>query len=146
MHAQTWDWHWGCKGMLEDWIAERRRLKLQALERWSSWELERESHSRLEAYGRYSVARQWYGGQRQLRGIARGLAQRAGQLSREREWRDRLVREEQLRSVALGTGRVREGIGTRTEGPSSGGHGGPGPAAILSASRTFDTAACHHPR
>ena len=38
-----------CKGMLDNQVAERRRPKLQALERYSRWELEREGHNRLEA-------------------------------------------------------------------------------------------------
>ena len=33
---------------------------------------------RQETYGRYDLARQWYSNQRQLQGIAKGLAQLAG--------------------------------------------------------------------
>ena len=45
----------------------------------------------------YNLARQWYKGQRQLRGVATGLAHPAGLLSLECGWRDRLVQEESRR-------------------------------------------------
>ena len=57
---------------------------------------------RQETYGSYDLARQWYRGQRQLQGVAKGLAQLAGQLCVECGWRDRLVQEESQRRVALG--------------------------------------------
>ena len=68
----------------------------------------RKGCSRLETYGKYGSARQWCWCQRQLRGVARSLAQWAGQLSLEYEWKDRVVREERQRRVALGMSQVRE--------------------------------------
>ena len=50
--------------MLEEWVTEQRRLKLQALERHVRWELEREACSRLGTYARYGLAKQWYWCQR----------------------------------------------------------------------------------
>ena len=35
-----WEWYQGCKGMLEEWVAERRRVKLQAVEKRARRELE----------------------------------------------------------------------------------------------------------
>ena len=68
----------------------------------------RKGCSRLETYGKYGSARQWCWCQRQLQGVARSLAQWAGQLSLEYEWKDRVVREERQRWVALGMSQVRE--------------------------------------
>ena len=86
----------------------RRRLKLQALERHARRDLEREACSRQETYGRFSLAGQGYWCQKQLQGVARSLAQWTRQLSLECEWRDRVLREERQRWVALGVSRVRE--------------------------------------
>ena len=85
--------------MLEGWLAEQIRLKLQAQARHT---LEREACIRQETYSRYDLARQWYINQRQLQGIAKGLAPMAGLVSLECEWRDRLAQEESQRRVAQG--------------------------------------------
>ena len=89
-------------------MAERRRLKLRALGKHARQELEREACIRQETYGRYNLTRQGYWCQKQLQGVAKSLAQRAGKLSLEGEWRDRVVREERQRWVALGASRVQE--------------------------------------
>ena len=64
--------------------------------------------SRLETYGSYRLASPWHWFQRQLRGVARSLAQWAGQLPLECEQRDRVVREELQRWVAPGMRQERE--------------------------------------
>ena len=43
-----WGWHRGCKGMLEEGVAEPLRLKPQALEKHARWELERKACSRQD--------------------------------------------------------------------------------------------------
>ena len=101
-----WEWYGSCKDMLEGWGAERRAIKLQALEEQARQALEREACTRQETYGRYYLARQWYWVQKGLQGVAKGLAQWAGQLSLERRWRDRLVLEEHQCRVALGVSLV----------------------------------------
>ena len=102
-----WEWYHSCKGMLEGWGAERRRLKLQANSRLGRHVKGQLAHGRQETYGRYDLARPWYWGQRQLQGVAKGLAQLAGQLSVECGRRDRLVQEENQRRVVLGVSFVR---------------------------------------
>ena len=83
---------------------------------YARWELEREACGWQETYGRYDLARQRYWGQWQLRGVARSLAQWAGQLSLECEWRDRVVREERQRWVALGVSQGPEAQATGQQG------------------------------
>ena len=97
-----WERYPGCRGMLEGWRAERLRRKLQAQEQQARHTLEREACLRQETYGRYNLARQWCRNQRQLQGIAQGLAQMAGLVSLECEWRDRLAQEESQHMVAQG--------------------------------------------
>ena len=63
-------------------------------------------------YERYDVARRWCQGQRGLGEIARSLAQLAGQVCLEVEWRDRVAQEEQLHWVAVGTSQVGAGAGS----------------------------------
>ena len=97
-----WEWYHGCKGMLEGWGAERRRLKLQAQEQQARHTLERKAHMRQETYGGYELARQWFINQRQPQGIAKGLAQLAGLVTLECVWRERLAQEEGQHRVAQG--------------------------------------------
>ena len=58
--GMQWEWYRGCKGMLEEWVAEWCRLKLQAVETHARQELKKEACIRQEAYGRYDLARQCY--------------------------------------------------------------------------------------
>ena len=119
-----WEWQRGCKGM--EWGAERRRLKLQALEKHARWELEREACSSLETYCTCHLARQRYWCQRRMQGLARSLAQWAGQLPLECECRDRVVREGRQRWVALGVSQVREAEATGRRGLQTAAMGGLG--------------------
>ena len=73
------------------------------------------------------MARGWYWCQRQLQGVARSLAQWAGQLPPECEWRDRVVREERQRWVTLGINRVREAEAIGRRGLLTAAIGGLGP-------------------
>ena len=79
---------------------------MQALERQSRWVLEAESHSSLEAYGRYHIARQWHREQVRLRDP--GIAQLVGQVHLECEGRARIIRDEQVHCVAVGACQVWE--------------------------------------
>ena len=135
-----WDWYRGCKGMLEGWGAERHRLNPQALEQRARRALEREACIRQETHGR---ARQWYGGQRQLQGVAKGLAQLAGQLSLERGWGGQAgTAGKPAQGCPEGKLCTSSG-GSRQAGPTECSHGGPGPVAPLCARQTIDSAACH---
>ena len=62
-----------------------------------------------------------------MQGVARSLAQWAGQLSLECEWRDRVVREERQRWVTLGINWVREAEAIGRRGLLTAAIGGLGP-------------------
>ena len=93
---------------------------------YARWELESEACGWQETYGRYDLARQRYWGQWQLRGVARSLAQWAGQLSLECEWRDRGVQEERQRRVALEVSWVRQAEAIKQRGLLTAATGGLG--------------------
>ena len=97
-----WDRHPGCQQMLCRWLAERRVLKVQGLDRWSRRALEEECHTRFEACGRYHVAKLWHRVQATLRDIAPGIAQWAGQAPLECEWRTWVGQEGHAGWVAIG--------------------------------------------
>ena len=93
--------------MLEGLGADRHRLKLQAREQQARQPLVTQAYKRQETDGRHDLARQWYRHQRQLQGVAKGLAQLPGSLSPESGLRNRLVQAESQRMVALGGSFVR---------------------------------------
>ena len=73
-------------------------LEVHNPESLSRWVPEDECYSKLEAYGRYHVAKQWQKVQGWLRDVAWGMAWLAGLtllcVSGECEWRARVVQEE----------------------------------------------------
>ena len=118
-----WEWYRGCRSMLEGLRAERLRLKLQTQEQQARHTLERDAYIQQETYGRYDLARQWYRNQRQLQGIAKGLAQLVGLVSLECGWRDRLAQEKSQHGVAQGGSFVQTAEAPGRRGPQGAARG-----------------------
>ena len=109
--------------MLEGLGADRHRLKLQAREQQARQPLETQAYKRQETDGRHDLARQWYRNQRQLQGIAKGLAQLAGLVSLECGWRDRLAQEKSQHGVAQGGSFVQTAEAPGRRGPQGAARG-----------------------